>query len=99
MIRSSRESEVVAMEAVIIPRISGGESGQDRGTFVKCCGEEMAHSIWSESLGSFSDAVAATRPAPAGVAAAAMTAELGLSLMIKAMSITGGHDELVAAAR
>ena len=59
----------------------------------------MAHSIWSESLGSFSDAVAATRPAPAGVAAAAVTAELGLSLMIKAMSITGGHDELVAAAR
>lgn len=59
----------------------------------------MAHSIWSESLGSFSDAVAATRPAPAGVTAAAVTAELGLSIMIKVMSITGGHDELVAAAR
>ena len=59
----------------------------------------MPHSIWSESLASFSDAVAATRPAPAGVTAAAVAAELGMSLMIKAMSITGGHDDLVNAAR
>ena len=59
----------------------------------------MSRSIWSESLSSFSDALAATRPAPAGVTAAAVVAELGISLMIKAMSITGGHDELVDAAR
>ena len=59
----------------------------------------MPRSIWSESLSSFSDSVAATRPAPAGVAAAAVAAELGISLMIKAMSITGGQDELVDAAR
>lgn len=59
----------------------------------------MPRSIWSESLASFSDAVAATRPAPAGVTAAAVAAELGMSLMIKAMSITGGHGELVDAAR
>jgi len=59
----------------------------------------MTRSIWSESLSSFSDAVAATRPAPAGVTAAAVAAELGISLMIKAMSITGGHDDLVEAAR
>jgi formiminotetrahydrofolate cyclodeaminase len=59
----------------------------------------MSRSIWSESLASFSDSVAATRPAPAGVAAAAVTAELGLGLLIKAMSITGGQGELVEAAR
>jgi formiminotetrahydrofolate cyclodeaminase len=59
----------------------------------------MPRSIWSESLSSFSDALAATRPAPAGVAAATVVAELGISLMIKAMSITGGHDEIVDTAR
>jgi len=59
----------------------------------------MSRSIWSESLASFSDSVAATRPAPAGVAAAAVTAELGMSLLIKAIAITGGHGELVEAAR
>lgn len=59
----------------------------------------MSRSIWSESLASFSDSVGATRPAPAGVAAACVAAELGMSLMIKALSITGGHDELVSAAR
>ncbi|HSP69089.1 MAG TPA: cyclodeaminase/cyclohydrolase family protein [Bryobacteraceae bacterium] len=59
----------------------------------------MPRSIWSESLASFSDAVAATRPAPAGVAAAAVTAELGISLLIKTLAITGGHDDLLTAAR
>lgn len=59
----------------------------------------MPRSIWSESLGSFSDALAATRPAPAGVTAAAVVAELGMCLMIKAMSITGGHADLVETAR
>lgn len=59
----------------------------------------MAHSIWSESLGLFSDAVAATRPAPAGVAVAAVSAELGIGLLIKTLAITGGHGELVDAAR
>jgi len=59
----------------------------------------MPRSIWSDSLAAFSDSVAATRPAPAGVAAAAVAAELGISLLIKVMSITGGHGELVEAAR
>jgi formiminotetrahydrofolate cyclodeaminase len=59
----------------------------------------MPHSIWSNSLGSFSDSVAATRPAPAGVAAAAVAAELGISLLIKTLAITGGQDELLNAAR
>ena len=59
----------------------------------------MPHSIWPESLASFSDRVAATRPAPAGVAAAAVAAELGISLLIKTLAITGGQDELLNAAR
>ena len=59
----------------------------------------MPRSIWSESLGAFSDAVAATRPAPAGVAAAAVAAELGMSLLIKTLAITGGHGDLLEAAR
>jgi formiminotetrahydrofolate cyclodeaminase len=59
----------------------------------------MPRSIWSESLATFSDSVAATRPAPAGVAAAAVAAELGISLLIKTLAITGGQDELLNAAR
>jgi formiminotetrahydrofolate cyclodeaminase len=59
----------------------------------------MARSIWSDSLASFSDSVAATRPAPAGVAAAAVSAELGLSLLIKTLAITGGQAELLESAR
>jgi len=59
----------------------------------------MPRSIWSESLVSFSDSVAATRPAPAGVAAAAVAADLGIGLLIKTLAITGGHDDLLAAAR
>ena len=57
----------------------------------------MTHSVWSESLARFSDSVAATRPAPAGVAAAAIAAELGISLLIKTLAITGGHAELLNA--
>lgn len=59
----------------------------------------MPPSIWSESLASFSDALAATRPAPAGVAAAAVAAELGISLLIKTLAITGGNPELLDSAR
>ena len=59
----------------------------------------MSRSIWSDSLATFSDALAATRPAPAGVAAATVAAGLGISLMIKALAITGGHPDLVDAAR
>ena len=59
----------------------------------------MSRSIWSESLASFSDSVAATRPAPAGVAAAAVAAELGISLLIKALAISSAQNELLDAAR
>ena len=59
----------------------------------------MPRSIWSEPLTAFSDSVAATRPAPAGVAAAAVAAELGISLFIKTLAITGGQRDLLDAAR
>ena len=59
----------------------------------------MPHSVWSESLARFSDSVAATRPAPAGVAAAAVAAELGMSLLIKTLAITSGNNELLEAVR
>ena len=59
----------------------------------------MSRSIWSESLASFSDSVGATRPAPAGVAAAAVAAELGFRLLIKTLAITGDRAELLEAAR
>jgi formiminotetrahydrofolate cyclodeaminase len=59
----------------------------------------MPRSIWSDSVAAFSDSVAATRPAPAGVAAAAVAAELGISLLIKTLAITGGRSDLLDAAR
>jgi formiminotetrahydrofolate cyclodeaminase len=59
----------------------------------------MPHSIWSDSLAIFSDSVAATRPAPAGVAAACVAGNLGISLLIKALAITGGQAELLESAR
>lgn len=59
----------------------------------------MSHSIWSDSLSIFSDSVAATRPAPAGVAAACVAANLGLSLLIKTLAITGGQTALLESAR
>ncbi len=59
----------------------------------------MPHSIWSDSLAIFSDSVAATRPAPAGVAAACVAGNLGMSLLIKALAITGGQIELLESAR
>src|SRR5690349_13007708 len=59
----------------------------------------MPHSIWSDSLAIFSDSVAATRPAPAGVAAACVAGNLGISLLIKTLAITGGQAELLESAR
>ena len=58
----------------------------------------MPRSIWSESLALFSDSVAATRPAPAGVAAACVAAELGIGLLIMATLVAGAmfHVALMA---
>jgi formiminotetrahydrofolate cyclodeaminase len=42
-----------------------------------------------QSVDGFCEDLAAPRPAPAGVAAAAVTARLGLSLLMKVLAITG----------
>ena len=49
----------------------------------------MQESIWTASLASFHDELAGTRPAPAGVTASAVAANLGLGLLIKALGIIG----------
>src|SRR5580692_1793426 len=49
----------------------------------------MPASIWPGTLASFCDDVAGSNPAPAAVAASAVTAALGLSLLIKVLEITG----------
>ncbi len=51
------------------------------------------------SMWAFCDEVASRSPAPAGVAAAAVAADLGLSLLIKTLVITGKRPELLEAAR
>jgi formiminotetrahydrofolate cyclodeaminase len=47
----------------------------------------------------FCDQVASRSPAPAGVAAAAVAADLGLSLLIKTLVITGKRSDILEAAR
>jgi formiminotetrahydrofolate cyclodeaminase len=49
----------------------------------------MDASIWPGTLASFCEEVAGSNPAPAAVAASAVTASLGLSLLIKVLEITG----------
>jgi formiminotetrahydrofolate cyclodeaminase len=49
----------------------------------------MHASIWPGTLASFCEEVAGSNPAPAAVAASAVTASLGLSLLIKVLEITG----------
>lgn len=49
----------------------------------------MPASIWPETLASFCEDMAESNPAPAAVAASAVTATLGLSLLIKVLEITG----------
>jgi formiminotetrahydrofolate cyclodeaminase len=56
----------------------------------------MESSIWNGTLASFCDELAAAQPAPAGVAAAAVAASLGLSLLIKALDITGKRKDFAS---
>lgn len=58
----------------------------------------MSQSIWNVPLATFCDLVAARRPAPAGVASAVVGATCGLSLLVKALAITGRNDLLLEAA-
>jgi formiminotetrahydrofolate cyclodeaminase len=52
-------------------------------------------SIWREPLESLYEGLAAAKPAPAGVTAAAVSARFGLALLIKTLEITArrGDDE------
>jgi len=59
----------------------------------------MNASLWDLPLGSVVDEVAARQPAPAGVAAAAIAATLGVSLLVKALEIRGQRPDLSRAAR
>jgi formiminotetrahydrofolate cyclodeaminase len=45
-------------------------------------------SVWLTTLGAFSDEVATPSPVPAAVAVSAVTAQLGLGLLIKVLEIT-----------
>jgi formiminotetrahydrofolate cyclodeaminase len=48
--------------------------------------------IWDESLESLYAGLAAAKPAPAGVTAAAVSARFGLALLIKTLEITARRD-------
>ena len=47
----------------------------------------VSHSIWNESLESLYRDLEAAKPAPAGVTAAAVSARLGLGLLIKTLEV------------
>ena len=59
----------------------------------------MNASLWDSPLGSFADDVAGRQPAPAGVAAAAVAATLGISLLIKVLEIRNQRPDIRASAR
>jgi formiminotetrahydrofolate cyclodeaminase len=56
-------------------------------------------SLWNESLAEFYTRTASKAPGPAGVAAAAVTARLGLALLIKVLTIRGTRNDLIEAAQ
>jgi formiminotetrahydrofolate cyclodeaminase len=55
--------------------------------------------IWEAPLESLYDGLAAAKPAPAGVTAAAVSARLGLALLIKTLEITARRAGDVETAR
>ncbi len=59
----------------------------------------MNASIWPATLASFCDEVAGTNPAPAAVAVSAVTANLGLGLLIKVLEITGNRKSFAGDAQ
>jgi formiminotetrahydrofolate cyclodeaminase len=50
-------------------------------------------SIWTQPLESLYEGLAAAKPAPAGVTAAAVSARFGMALLIKALEITARRNE------
>lgn len=55
----------------------------------------MSDSVWQAPLEQFQEGVAAAQPTPAGVTASCVTAALALSLLIKALRITGKRPDLL----
>lgn len=53
----------------------------------------MSDSIWSVALATFRDRLASLEPVPAGVSAAAVTATLGLALLIKVLEIAAKRKD------
>jgi len=53
----------------------------------------MAESIWSATLAAFRDRVAGLEPVPAGVSTAAVTATLGLGLVVKVLEIASQRKD------
>lgn len=58
----------------------------------------MSDELWRESLAAFRAALAADAPTPGCGAAAAVTADLGLALVVKALRISRRHADSVALA-
>ena len=56
----------------------------------------MPDSIWTATLSSFHDDLAGTRPVPAGVAASAVAANLGLGLLMKVLKIIGKKRDVAS---
>ena len=61
--------------------------------------ETPSATIWTAPLAAFCEDLASTKQAPAGVAASAVSARLGLSLLIKVLTITGQRPDLIEPAR
>ena len=59
----------------------------------------MNDSLWQETLGTFQESVGAPQPMPAGVATAAVSAALGLSLLVKVLRIRGIRPDLLRSAQ
>ena len=59
----------------------------------------MDASLWDSTLGVVADQVAGREPGPAGVAAAAVAATLGVGLLVKVLEIRGKRADLRDAAR
>jgi formiminotetrahydrofolate cyclodeaminase len=54
---------------------------------------DLAAVIWNDTLESLYEGLAAAKPSPAGVTAAAVSARLGMALLIKVLEITARRNE------
>ena len=59
----------------------------------------MSETIWGDTLEWFSNRLAGSEPAPAGVATAAVTARFGLGLLIKVLEVSGNRKDFAGERR